>query len=178
MKNVLLASCAIVASAGAANASFVIEGTLPNDGTGLLTDILFVEFEVVSAGIIEFELLGNGGPIDIGNGPSTLDAEMIIFIDDGDRSLDDIVGRDDEGGPLGNDAFLSLDLAVGSYQAALSAFFITDTEFLNGVNPTALGGNNPDFRFTATGITGVVVPTPGATALAGLAGLSLVRRRR
>lgn len=125
-----------------------------------------------------------------------IDSYLRIFHDDGDLTADDwFAGNDDrfdaagysDGSIYGYDSYLSLHLDPGNYVLAIGAYHMSIPDAVLGLDvdndyyPVSWDDDLGEFTPSDHGdyqITMVLVPSPGAIALAGLAGLLSVRRRR
>lgn len=135
----------------------------------------------------EFTDLGNffvGSPLAFDSNGSDFDTELALYTADGT-----LIAEDDDGGDGLQSLIDAGGLAVGDYILALGGFnsgfgdqfaFGGGSEGIYNLNVNGdsafsgahLGGTLTSFTFS------VVVPAPGTAALAGLAGLVAVRRRR
>ncbi|MEL6267438.1 MAG: hypothetical protein AAFR52_17620 [Pseudomonadota bacterium] len=177
--SVAAATSLLTASAGAVTLSF--EGNIdavPNGLDETSPEVDFFPFTVIEPGPVTFTVDASG----VGFMSSILDSFVIVAVDDGDRTEDDIVGFDDDSGP-GFDSFLSLNLPVGMYIAGVSTCCISPGEFVFGVNQSVSASGDENFAYRLTidgGIAGVPIPASGvllATPLL-LAGVYAAHRRR
>ncbi|MEM9840423.1 MAG: VPLPA-CTERM sorting domain-containing protein [Pseudomonadota bacterium] len=177
MKKLLSAAAcaATLALAGANAAELTFEGVI--DEIQGSPELDFYSITVTNPGTYTFEVDGNGS----GFMNSDLDTFVMVAVDDGDRSVDDIIDANDDGGP-GFDSFLSLDLGVGTFLVAVSQCCISGDEFVSGVNSstTLFPGNNV-YRLRINGDfdTTPEVPIPaGALLFAGPAAFAALRRKK
>ena len=172
----LLATLSLLAFSYGASATIITETGSIDATVNNHSELDFFSFTVLSSGMVTFTVDAQG----IGYMGSDLDAYVIVATDDGDRTADDIQGRNDDGGP-GFDSFLSLILNAGNYIVGVSSCCISDSEFVSGENSSiAFNDSNPVYRLTIDGDVSsdsVAVSEPGTLALLGL-GLLIVGRVR
>ncbi|MEM1380522.1 MAG: hypothetical protein AAGH41_07855 [Pseudomonadota bacterium] len=181
MKKLVTAALA-AASLGVAAAQ-AVELTFEGDIVDTLAgpEIDFYSIDITNAGEYVFEVDAAG----VGFDGSTLDAFLLVAIDDGVRDAVDILGDDDDGGPA-TDSILTLDLGIGAYLVGVSSCCISGPEFEAGSNLSGgvFLGSNPVYRLRINGDfdAGEPVPVPAAAflfagpALAGL-GRRVFRRK-
>jgi PEP-CTERM motif len=116
------------------------------------------------------------------------DAEINLFVDDGDLDLSDFLENDDDGsGVLFGDSFIRRYLDAGDYRVRVSEFNFGDD---NGTDPEIIGlanddiSQNFDFSFSILGADAafgdaVTVSEPETLSLLamGLMGLCVTRRK-
>lgn len=178
-----LATAALAAASLGVSAAQAAELTFQGDIVDTLAgpEIDFYSIDITNAGEYVFEVDASGVAF---NG-STLDAFVLVAIDDGVRDEVDILGDDDDGGPL-TDSLLTLDLGIGAYIVGVSTCCISGPEFEAGSNLSGgIGlGSNPVYQLRINGdFDGTEpIPVPAAAflfagpALAGL-GRKVLRRR-
>ncbi len=161
----------------ATSAVITYQGSLgaAQDGT-ILIDFYSLTLDSLTDVIITVE--GSGTGIDIGNGVSDLDTYVIVATDDGDRTADDLIFADDDGGE-GFDSFLAVPLAAGDFLIGVSSCCIDADEFITGANTSVLASTYliPDYILTIdTGSTSV--STPSIFALVSLVVVGFVVRSK
>ncbi len=179
LKTLFLSTMLSVTAFGASSAVITYQGSLgaAQDGS-LLID--FYSLSLSSDSTVTITAEGSGAGIDIGNGVSDLDTFIFVAVDDGDRTEDDYLFDDDDGG-IGFDSFLSESLLAGNYLVGISSCCISPDEFVAGSNLSlpANAYDIPDYILTIDdGLAVNDVPVPSIFAIVSLAVLSFVARKR
>jgi len=169
-------SAAALGLSGAQAVELSYEGFIdPFDaGNGnIVPEIDYIFFTVTNPGVYDFFVDAGGA----GYMGSALDSFLIVAVDDGDITADDIIDANDDGGP-GFDSALSLNLGVGSFIAAVSTCCIDGGEYEAGANLSfPYPGGNLIYQLRIDGDFDVdAVPVPAAAFL--FAGPALVAARR
>jgi hypothetical protein len=178
LKSILIPTIMCCAAFSANSAVITFQGTLgaAQDGSILID---FYSLSLASESTVTITAEGEGAGIDIGNGISDLDTFVFIAVDDGDRTLDDYLFDDDDGG-IGFDSLLSATLLAGDYLVGISSCCISPDEFVAGSN-LSLPANLfsiPDYILTIDdGVSVEAVPAPSAFVLLALSILGLVARK-
>ena len=169
------AGAALLASAQAA--TIVVEDTV--DVVDGVPQIDFVSFTLTGEAEVTLTVDAEGA----GYMGSDLDSYLFVAVDDGERSEDDFLFANDDGGP-GLDSRLMIALPAGSYLAGVSNCCITAEEFVAGENSSiGVSFTNGAYRLTIDSLAladADAVPLPGAAALflPALLGGAALRRRR
>ena len=177
-KKAFFTALALVGFSFGASAAVITETGSVDEGPNGSSEIDFYSFNVTALGTVTFTVDAQG----IGFMGSDLDSFLVLAVDDGDRSEDDVIATNDDGGP-GFDSFLSIVLDVGSYLVGVSSCCISPSEFVAGEN-LSIGFNdtNPVYQLTIDGnvSTAAAVPAPASLALVsiGLLGAAFARRRK
>lgn len=164
-----------IGSNSASAGIMVFEDTL--DELNGSTEIDFYQFYVSSASLVTISIDANG----IDYHGSDLDSFIFLAVDDGNRTVDDLVAVNDDGGP-GIDSLLTINLGVGNYLIGAGQCCLLTSEFVLGYNASFSfnPSDNYDYRLTISGDGVFTVPEPAPLALLGfgLFGLGIMRKRK
>lgn len=166
---------------GTANASLITE---THDITAAgENSIGFTYFKVITAGVFD---LYTTGP--------TIDPVLILFHDDGNLDLSDLITGDDDScpdslcgvaGDYSNALIANLFLNTGSYVAVISNFDFSPSEAVSGSNTNDLTGlasinivRSPNDSTGATAVLTTSVPEPSTLLLFGMSVLGFAGMRR
>ena len=183
-------------------APLVVEGTINALSSNSCT-VDYWNFTVdapgtVTVDVLSMEIRPNGHTYDVnGDGEiAFIDPMIRLFSDDGHLDSGDLVAtNDDSSQTYGDgsihyyDSYLSQYLGLGDYVLAISAYNLSVSEALSGVNYCASPyttcfqrNDHGDYQITFDGIApeGADVPEPATLLLFGVgaAGLAVLRRRQ
>lgn len=178
LKSAFLSTILSIAAFSANSAVLTVQGTLgaAQDGSILID---FYSLSLSSDSTVTITAEGSGAGIDIGNGISDLDTYVFVAVDDGDRTADDLLFADDDGG-IGFDSLLSVSLLAGDYLVGISSCCISTDEFIAGSNTSvpAAAYAIPDYILTIDdGLAVNDVPAPSTLAILTMAFLGFLARR-
>lgn len=214
-KSLIIIAALVVAGfclAPSASATTIVTGDIYRLNSSTIS-VDYWYFNVLSAGTVTMDVLswerdsiGGTGDVDV-NGDGEIayfDPVIYLFRDDGSLDTGDyITDNDDSSSTFGDgsifrrDSYLSLGLTVDDYALAISAYWLSQSEAIGGLNYNAdYGGpygpnltqiDHGDYQITFDGPVyvedgddGAYIPEPATLALLGfgLAGLALRLRRK
>ncbi|HVZ94815.1 MAG TPA: DVUA0089 family protein [Phycisphaerales bacterium] len=203
----LLATASVHAGASYTGTINWLSGEAPGNPRGsgaTTTSVDHIRFVVHTEADITFDVLSaevndDNQPVDLnGDGRiAFIDSMIMLFQGDGHLDVhdyidasDDYGDADDNGSLYPMDSYMTLHLMPGQYVLAISSFFLTPEDAVNGINTHSDGPftvdsrgdffieRSGDYRVDIIGDADIMLPTPGTVALPAMALVGFARRRR